>query len=118
MKDDLKKLHEELKGSILSEAAAIMKQVGRAEAKAQATIRMNDTVAKLEAMLARERADSARKFAVLAENMNKLLVIVSVMQDIIAETTPLGATPEKRRARFGELCTIKNAQFEVVGGKA
>jgi len=111
-------LPDDLKAAVRAEASSVMKMVGRAEAKAQATIRMSETVAKLEAMLAQERGESNRKLATMANELNKMMVIVSVLRDqaMLARQFE-GYAPALREAKFNELCTLKNVQMNATGGK-
>ena len=96
-------------------------KVWRAEGKAQAKLAVKDLVPKLEAMLAIERGQNAKKLAVLAENLNRLMVIVSVLQDLaVSSNLELSHIPHDdhgsmaRREKFAELCTLKEIKMTAL----
>lgn len=113
-----KKLDEETKELIRSAASQMFKMVWRAEGKAQATLVMKDMVPKLEAVLAKDRAESNKKIGLLAEMVNKQSIMISVMQDLLCDDSPLivedgrALSAEERRVKFGQLCSVKQAILE------
>lgn len=111
---------------IRAEAAAVVKQHLRAEARAQATIAKKDLADQFNRILEDDRRRSAEKTASMAEALAQLCVKVEVLADMLVEVDRLAfgdktwrdLSMKERREELDRICKKKHAEFLAPGGRA